>query len=278
MLRRISCIGIVLLLLAVLGLYIKYPATLRNVYEDSWWIKGTQEWHIHTEWPQWNNRHETLCRMEQMADKREWKPLRDLARTTMNNYMRSDDDKQRALAAIAMRYALLAESCLGNLPYAITSYPVHTPEDFVMFRERTRDACLFNAFFFRELGLPDEQFHHAMEYPLSFAPCTHRALRLMTEAAAQSGDTAVYEKLSVIGGMNELSIAPSTKKSRSNIFVFGDPMLTMFARMLDEDKSNRRMADYTALSFVLINQKEKAQTVLRICHTYDGQVLPLIYK
>lgn len=266
-----------------------FPATLRNVYEDSWWI-DTPHRSTYTAWPTWDADMECIYRMEQMAERREWRELLPYARRLMHENRESADKERPGLAVLAMRYAMLAESCLGSLPYNIAQYPVRSPEDFVFFRYREREACLFNAFFFRELGLPDEVFHQAMEYPLAFAHCTHRAMRLMTESAVKSGDMAVAHKLMHVG--SRLSPLSDEQQSmcregdskqpsdvlRSNIFIFGDPMLTVFVRMLDADKGNRRLVDYAALSFIMMGHRDKCQQVLRLCPVYDGQPLPPVYQ
>ena len=277
-----------------------WRATLVNAYEDSWLVTDGER-PVHVAWPEFSRSRDALYAMEQMAERREWRELKDFARGQMTAGMRSDDDDERNVASLAMRYALLAESCLGSLPYNITLYPVRSPEDFVMFRNRGRDVCLFNMFFFRELGLPDEVFHQAMEYPLQFADQTHRSIRFMTEAAHLSGDEAVARKLEQVAGEDYRHPMPpktptppsqptatqptateptasAAQPLRSNIFVFGDPMLTLFVRMLAADPANRRLADYAALSFVLTGNKAKCQQLLRMCPVYGEQTLPPIYR
>ena len=284
-----------------------WRATLINAYEDSWLLTEGER-PIHIAWPEFSRSRDALFAMEQMAERREWRELKDFARKKMTDFMRSDDDDERNVASLAMRYALLAESCLGRLPYNITLYPVRSPEDFVMFRNRGRDVCLFNMFFFRELGVPDEVFHQAMEYPLQFADQTHRSIRFMTEAAHLSGDEQVAQKLEQVAGItcnDSFSKSPTPHPSspsaqttpisptqptspqptsasyhplRSNVFVFGDPMLTLFVRMLAADPTNRRLADYAALSFILSGNKAKCQQLLRMCPVYGNQPLPPIYR
>ena len=292
---------IILLAAATTYLCVTFPATLRNAYEDSWLVtNGARP--IHIAWPTFDHNREQLYRMEQLADTRDWRTLKETANAALRQNIQATDPDARGLAAIALRYALLAESCLGTLPYNITTYPIFSPEDFTMFRCRTRDACLFNLYFFRELNLPDEVFHQAMEYPLTFTPCTHRSLRLMAEAAHHSHDTLVAQKLDLIRGAStqiphtSLSSSPQTETSkirefensqpssiatapyRATAFVFGDPMLKLFLHLLNTDQTNRRLLDYTAISFLLIGQKQKCQQLLRMCPLYANQPLPPIYK
>ena len=313
------------LLLAAAALYLclTFPATLRNAYEDSWLVtNGARP--IHIAWPTFDHNREQLYRMEQLADTRDWKQLKETANVALRQNMNDTDPDARGLAAIALRYALLAESCLGTLPYNVTTYPISSPEDFTMFRCRTRDACLFNLYFFRELNLPDEVFHQAMEYPLTFTPCTHRSLRLMAEAAHHSHDSLVAQKLDLIRGAStqiphatqyalpqtetskirevensthtSLSSSPQTETSkireiensqpssiatapyRATAFVFGDPMLKLFLHLLNADQTNRRRLDYTAISFLLIGQKQKCHQLRRMCPLYANKPLPPIYQ
>lgn len=311
-------IYIVLVLWIAAAAYItfSFPATLRNAQEDSWYAP-TPDYLERTPFlerarqyarsympapvlaatfvalPKLNAAREQFYAIEQAAEQEHWLLVRNKAKDFLSRYSNSQLADQQQMASVAFRYFLLSESQLGTLPYNLrTAYNIQTPEDFVMFRQRGRDACLFNALFFRSLDMPDEVTHQAFGYAENLNYHTRRQLRLLLESTAQAGDTLLFYKYKQLAQQaavpvpSSAQLRPASVHNRDNIFVFGSPMLNLFVLHLQNAARNpacteqlkKRLLDYACLSFILQGKPEACRALLQMLPLYSREQIPPIYE
>lgn len=125
-----------------------------------------------------------------LADEKQWQALLD--------ELRQDGNLDTPLG---LRYALLAESAMGQLPEMLFNYPVRSAEDFLFRGAREAFADQFNRQFYDNLGVYDEAFHQAMEYGLlQKEGCCMSSLRQLIDYSLAEGDWQVAEKyLTILG-------------------------------------------------------------------------------
>ena len=265
----------------------------------AWMCPPKQDGERYKLFSQQMNVGEQFYRYMFMADEGRWLELL--------NQIRKDGTRE---TPIGMRYSLLAESALGTLPQTLFTYPVRTPEDFLMRGERNPISCEFNRLFYHNLGVFDEAFHQAMEYGLlQKEGCCMRTLRFLADYALKEHDWAVAEKyldildqvyfekefvmqgrtilaegreverkeqMAASAGQNVLS---ESKPLREDNFVGSYPLRSEMVRLAYyKVGDDQKTVDYMLLSILMQKQLGQFYSVLQQFPNYQGRELPQPYR
>lgn len=229
------------------------------------------------------NLGEQFYRYMFMADEGRWQELL--------NQIREDGTRE---TPIGMRYSLLAESALGTLPQALFTYPVTSPEDFLMRGERNPISCQFNRQFYENLGVYDEAFHQAMEYGLlQKEGCCLYSLRQLADYAIEEGDVRIAEKYLEILSQSTFDrdfvkerrsriegVQPKDERPlREDNFVGVYPLRSEMVRLAYYHVGDHQKAlDYTLCSILLQKQLAQFYSTLSQFPNYRNRQLPLAYQ
>ena len=217
--------------------------------------------------------------------------------------------------ALALRYALLAESALGTLPDNLLDYPISNENMFYYPHEGGHISLQFNRLFYLNLGVYDEAFHHAQEYGLLQANnICFSSLRQMVDYSIEEGDFETSEKFLCILDKSSchkpfvesrrkiLSDSKSGNQQRKAVslradnFVGGFPLPIEMLRLAryfkerngqqaqdpssaEQDNSQiRKMVDYAICSYLLRNDKERFIIATKAFDVYKDKELPRAYR
>lgn len=207
------------------------------------------------------------------------------------------DEAQRG-DAIALRFALLAESELGSLPENLPYYPISEEEQFYFPHIREYMTTQFNRLFYEHLGVYDEAFHQSQEFGLlQFNGICFSSLRQMTEYSIREGEWEVADKyLKILEKSSchakfiaekrqEMAQAKKTFKRsiplRADNFVGGYPLPYEMLRLCRYYKGGpygKKMLDYTLCSFLLRGDKHSFLQIYKWHGYYTDKNLPETYK
>lgn len=207
--------------------------------------------------------------------------------------------------AIALRYALLAESALGTLPENLLDYPIHDENLFYFPHEQNPVAQQLNRLFYLNLGIYDEAFHHAQEYSLLQTNGTcFSSLRQMVEYSIAEGEWDIAEKfLQVLSKSSchrkfiekkreEIANCKLSNRQirevplRADNFVGGYPLpveMIRLARYYKERDSVdvsyiKKMVDYAICSYIIRGDFDRFRIALHAFGFYDDKELPRAYQ
>lgn len=219
--------------------------------------------------------------MEQAAEAADWETVLRKART---------DGQIKDI--IGLRYALLAEAERGTLIDHLLLYPVTAPDQLLFRNAFSSPVCLFNGFFYRGLGYPDEAFHQFFEYgTLAASGCSRRALRLLTDTALDGGDVALARtylnvleraltpadwlaerrrRIAALEAQDPVAGAPL----RARNYVGSIELANEWVYALEQDSTNKRLTDYLLCAFLLKKQPEKVARLVELSSFYEGCPLP----
>lgn len=249
----------------------------------AWMCPPKQDGERYTLFSQQMNVGELFYRYMFMADEGRWQELLE--------QIRRDGTRE---TPIGMRYALLAESALGALPQTLFTYPITSPDDFLMRGERNPISCQFNRQFYQNLGVYDEAFHQSMEYGLlQKGGCCLYTLRQLIDYAIQEGDVRIADKYLTIleQSMFDRDFVKERRKRleglqpneerplREDNFVGIYPLRSEMVRLAFYNVGDHQKAvDYTLCSILLQKQLGQFYNTLSQFPDYQGRELPPAYQ
>ena len=252
-----------------------------------------------------NNRNgENINKMVTLSNDEQWEDL------LYREHIKRDAVRGNA---VALRYALLAESALGTLPENLLDYPIHDENLFYFPHEQNRIAQQFNRLFYLNLGIYDEAFHQAQEYSLlqpngnSFS-----SIRQLVDYSIAEGEWDIAEKfLQVLSKsschkkfiLNSKFKIQNSKKLpqkrvediplRADNFVGGYPLpieMLRLARYYNAQEKNdslsnvrrsssiKKMLDYAICSYMLRGDVNGFLVATKAFDIYKDKELPRAYK
>lgn len=200
-------------------------------------------------------------------------------------------------SVVLTKYVLLAMSATENLPQALFSYQVNTPEAFLFRHDKRNFYMNFNRQFYDNIGIWDEAFHQAFEYGVNQREndC-FRAMRFKTDYALNSGDLGVARfYLNLLGKScnnasfvrerkNRLAALERAKNKtklppyRSDTFVGAYPMASEMIRLFERNTKSRKLLDYLLCSLLLNKEVEKFGMVFSRFNLYKDGEVPRTYS
>ncbi len=224
-----------------------------------------------------------------LANEGKWSELL-YARHCKNEAQRGD--------AIALRFALLAESESGSLPENLPNYPINKEDQFYFPHIREYMTTQFNRLFYEHLGVYDEAFHQSQEFGLQqINGICFSSLRQMTEYSIREGEWEVADKYLrilekssahatfIAEKRREMEQAKKTFRRniplRADNFVGGYPLpyeMLRLCRYYDGGPYGKKMLDYVLCSFLLRGDKYIFQHLYMLHGYYTDQNLPETYK
>lgn len=200
--------------------------------------------------------------------------------------------------AVALRYALLAESALGTLPDNLLDYPIND-ENLFLFPHQTEYVALqFNRLFYLNLGIYDEAYHHAQEYGLQQPNGTSfSSLRQMIDYSIEEGDFEIADKFLHILSKSSchkkfikerqerMEAAKETFNKdillRADNFVGGYPLpieMLRLARYYVDSPHRKQMVDYALCSYLIRGDIQSFAIALQAFDFYKDKPLPKAYS
>lgn len=218
-------------------------------------------------------------------------------------------DAQRG-NAIALRYALLAESALGTLPENLLYYPINDERLFLFQNDQNVVAQQLNRLFYLNLGICDEAFHQAMEYGLlQRNGICFSSLRQMVDYSTEAGDWEIAERFLHVLSKSTLhkrfveerqakiqnpkgltSNGESEAPQRADNFVGGYPLPIEMLRLAryyggkgtaeqgQQPADIKKMVDYALCCYILRNDANSFRIVLGAYDYYKDGPLPHAYS
>lgn len=200
--------------------------------------------------------------------------------------------------ALALRFALLAESELGTLPDNILDYPIREESQFYFPHIREYFPMQFNRLFYLSLGVNDEAFHHAEEYYLQQRNgICFQSLRQMVDYSIAEGEWEVAEKylallqrstchkVFVQERREQMTLARGhvrkPVKLRADNFVGGYPLpveMLRLERYYKDSPHRKKMVDYAICSYLLRGDMTSFRIALNAFEFYKSGNLPRGYQ
>lgn len=200
--------------------------------------------------------------------------------------------------AVALRFALLAESAQGKLADNIFTYPIQEESQFLFPHKREYITCQFNRLFYRNLGIYDEAFHQAEEYYLlQRNGLCFSSLRQMVDYSIREGEWEVAEKFLhllekatchgdfVRDARQQMQKARKEHREeiplRANNFVGGYPFpveMVYLARYYKDPARRAQFMDYAMCAYLLRGDLMRFNVALHAFDVYKDRQLPQTYK
>lgn len=200
--------------------------------------------------------------------------------------------------AVALRYALLAESALGTLPENLLDYPISDENLFLFPHQTEYVATQFNRLFYLNLDVFDEAYHHAEEYGL-LQPSGNcfSSLRQMIDYSIEEGEWEIAEKFMQILSKSSChkkfveerqAKMEAAKKTfdknillRADNFVGGYPLpveMLRLARYFENSPQRKKMVDYALCSYLIRGDRRSFGIALQAFDFYKDKPLPKAYS
>ena len=240
-------------------------------------------------WGRYNRNGEYIKKMAYLASEGRWEELL---------YKAHAKTEARKGNAVALRYALLAESALGTLPENLLDYPI-SDENLFLFPHKTEYVALqFNRLFYLNLGIYDEAYHHAQEYGLlQPSGICFSSIRQMIDSSIEEGDFEIAEKfLHILSKsschkkfvkerreriQNSKSINSKSIPLRADNFVGGFPLpieMLRLARYYQDSPHRGKMVDYALCSYLIRGDRQSFLIALQAFDFYKDKPLPKAYS
>lgn len=232
---------------------------------------------------------EHIKKMACLANEERWQELL---------YKAQAKSEARRGNAVALRYALLAESALGTLPDNLLDYPI-SDENLFLFQHQTEYVALqFNRLFYLNLGIFDEAYHHAQEYGLlQTNGICFSSLRQMVEYSIEEGDWEIAEKFLLVlskstchrkfieEARQKIEKAKGEFKKdiqlRADNFVGGYPLpveMLRLARYYKDSPHRKKMVDYAICSYIIRGDRQSFVIAVQAFDFYRDKPLPKAYS
>ena len=239
----------------------------------------------------YNQNAERVNKIVSLANEERWEDL------LYKEHVKRDAQRGNA---IVLRYALLAESALGNLPENLLDYPINNESLFLFQHDRNIVSLQFNRLFYLNLGIYDEAFHQAMEYGLLMTNgINFSSLRQMVDYSIEEGDWEIADKYltllskstchkKFIEERRERLQQVSTLRRdleetplRADNFVGGYPLpieMLRLTRYYKDSPNRKKMADYAICSYILRGDVNSFRIAVQAFDYYKDKELPRAYR